>query len=90
MLLGNKPNIIRQAVAAPEDEKMKKFATAIVEFSKVRIANVLLTSFPGLVFFPYPGAGERDPGNDQGRPHHIGELTQRRRQRQRRRQKTMI
>lgn len=40
MLLGSKPNIIRQAVAAPEDEKMKKFATAIVEFSKVRIAKV--------------------------------------------------
>ncbi|XP_074609756.1 cilia- and flagella-associated protein 54-like isoform X1 [Acropora palmata] len=34
MLLGSKPNIIRQAVAAPEDEKTKKFATAIVEFSK--------------------------------------------------------
>ena len=38
MLLANKPTIVRQAAAAtgPEDEKIKKFATAIVEFSKVK------------------------------------------------------
>ena len=50
MLLGSKPNIIRQAVAAPEDEKTKKFATAIVEFSKVKIANALSTSSGFLSF----------------------------------------
>lgn len=60
MLLGSKPNIIRQAVAAPEDEKTKKFATAIVEFSKVKIANALSISFGVFVFFPYPGGGEED------------------------------
>ena len=58
MLLGSKPNIIRQAVAAPEDEKTKKFATAIVEFSKVKIANALSISFGVFVFFPYPGGEE--------------------------------
>ena len=38
LLLANKPTIIRQAAAAagPEEEKIKKFATAIVEFSKVK------------------------------------------------------
>jgi len=38
MLLANKPTIVRQAAATagPEDEKIKKFATAIVEFSKVK------------------------------------------------------
>lgn len=37
LLLANKPTIVRQAAATtgPEDEKIKKFATAIVEFSKV-------------------------------------------------------
>ncbi|XP_068714673.1 cilia- and flagella-associated protein 54-like isoform X3 [Montipora foliosa] len=35
LLLGSKPTIIRQAAAAaPEDEKIRKFATAIVEFSQ--------------------------------------------------------
>ncbi|XP_027049490.1 cilia- and flagella-associated protein 54-like [Pocillopora damicornis] len=36
MLLANKPTIVRQAAATagPEEEKIKKFATAIVEFSK--------------------------------------------------------
>ena len=39
MLLANKPTIVRQAAttAGPEEEKIKKFATAIVEFSKVKI-----------------------------------------------------
>lgn len=38
LLASNKPTIVRQAVATagPEEEKIKKFATAIVEFSKVR------------------------------------------------------
>lgn len=38
MLLASKPTIVRQAAATagPEEEKIKKFATAIVEFSKVR------------------------------------------------------
>lgn len=38
MLLANKPTIVRQAAATagPEEEKIKKFATAIVEFSKVK------------------------------------------------------
>ena len=42
MLLANKPTIVRQAAAAagPEEEKIKKFATAIVEFSKVRNKQV--------------------------------------------------
>ena len=37
LLASNKPTIVRQAVttAGPEEEKIKKFATAIVEFSKV-------------------------------------------------------
>ena len=45
MLLANKPTIVRQAAAAagPEEEKIKKFATAIVEFSKVR--NKLVTQY---------------------------------------------
>ncbi|CAH3193048.1 unnamed protein product, partial [Porites evermanni] len=36
LLASNKPTIVRQAVATagPEEEKIKKFATAIVEFSK--------------------------------------------------------
>ena len=38
MLLANKPTIVRQAAATagPDEEKIKKFATAIVEFSKVK------------------------------------------------------
>ena len=38
MLLASKPTIVRQAVATagPEEEKIKKFAMAVVEFSKVR------------------------------------------------------
>ena len=37
LLLANKPTIVRQGTTATglEDEKMKKFATAIVEFGKV-------------------------------------------------------
>ena len=47
MLLANKPSIVRQAAATagPEDEKIKKFATAIVEFSKVKSK---LTSYSSL------------------------------------------
>jgi len=38
LLLANKPTIVRQAAATagPEEEKIKKFATAIIEFSKVK------------------------------------------------------
>lgn len=38
LLASNKSTIVRQAVATagPEEEKIKKSATAIVEFSKVR------------------------------------------------------
>ena len=49
LLLGSKPTIIRQAAAAAsEDEKIRKFATAIVEFSQVtdpvtQYCNVTLT-----------------------------------------------
>lgn len=41
MLLANKPTIVRQGTTATglEDEKMKKFATAIVEFGKVGIST---------------------------------------------------
>lgn len=38
MLLANKSTIVRQvaATAGPEEEKIKKFATSIIEFSKVK------------------------------------------------------
>lgn len=47
MLLANKPTIVRQAAATagPEEEKIKKFATAIVEFSKVKSDQRLISSF---------------------------------------------
>ena len=39
MLMANKSTIVRQAAAGagPEDEKIKKFATAVVEFGKVTV-----------------------------------------------------
>ena len=47
MLLANKPTIVRQAAATagPEEEKIKKFATAIVEFSKVKSDQSLISPY---------------------------------------------
>lgn len=44
MLLASKPTIVRQAAAAagPEEDKIRKFATAIVEFSKVRASQCVM------------------------------------------------
>jgi hypothetical protein len=35
MVLASKPTVVRMAPTGQEDEKIKRFATAIVEFGKV-------------------------------------------------------